>query len=190
MGVLSEWAVNMREAAHRDESVPFLASIFGFVILVLGFTLHGFMVAQKSDLVPLFDRPLPEAERARVARILEDECATCVFSPSNVLISRAQKARVLARLGQPDRPGAERDPLLSLIVAVAGAPEEPEAVSDGAARTVSASRPSSAGATVPVPEQGGGARGAWTTYNITCDEDGAGGELRRRPEPNVTSRGH
>lgn len=178
MGVLAQWAATMREVARRDEGVPRLAAVFGLTILVLGFTLHGFLVAQKSDLVPLFDHPLAEPERGRVARVLEDECATCVFSPGTVLVAREQKSRLLARLAQPEPAGVERDPLLALIAADAGT-----AGSDGAARTATASPPgpACAGAAVPVPEQTGTEPGAWTLYNITCDEDGAGGDLRRRP---------
>ncbi len=190
MGVLAQWASRMREASQRDESLPLMASASGLTILMLGFALHGFLVAQKGDLVPLFERPLADGERGRVARVLEDEAAAYIVAAGNVLVARDQKDRLLARLAQSDI-APDRDALLGLFLADPGrhahAGGEPGtgfgSGTRATARPASPMRSATGGAGAAVPLEPDGENGSgWTIYNITCDDpDGADG-LGRRSE--------
>lgn len=196
MGVLVHWASKVQETMRRDESLPLMASVSGLAILLLGVTLHGVLVAQKGDLVPLFDRALADGERSRVARVLEEECAAYVFSPGMVLVSRRHRGRVLERLAQSDAgAGSPELPvgLLQAKLAAEGGEALASAYGPGTrdarapAREIAAPErvaeaPRGRATTVPVVETNDGSSPAagWTLYNLTCDDEAG---APRRPAP-------
>lgn len=180
MSVLAEWVGRIHRVAQRDESMPLLASAFGLVILVLGFGLHGVLVAHKADLVPLFERPLLERERDRVARILDEEGVRGVLSAQQVLVASADRERLLRRLAAPESTGDQTGDA-GLSLADAGIASENDACAEARAGMPVAPRAARGGGTV-VPVRDGTARdAAWTIYDMTCDDSGASGRTRRRP---------
>ena len=155
MSVLANGAAWVRELARKDESVPFLASVSGLAILVLGFGLHFFMVRHKQDLVPLFAHPVPAEEVRRVTRALEEDEATYVVAGGAVWVSRAQRDQLVARFEPPAQAPRATNPLHA----------------EGAARA----------AAVPVAEGPGAPGRAWPIYNLMCDaDDGPDGLAPRR----------
>ncbi len=192
MGVLAQWALRVQEMSQRDESMPVMASVSGMAILLLGITLHGVLVAQKGDLVPLFERPLAEGEHRRVARVLEEESAAYVFSPAAVLVSSKSRGRILERLGRADGGGADPDPLVELLTrpgdrgASGEEPESREARSPSRGVVTAASSGAAGTGAVVVVERrdaAGTAPAGWPLYNLTCDDEPGGRGAQRLPAP-------